>query len=74
MKRDKIISLRVNGELLSKVQEIIDRRTDVFEFRGRKHYTYKDGTKTSYDKFTVADLLENAMQEYIARYSEYDAT
>ncbi len=65
MKRDKIISVRVNSELLDKVQKIIDSRTHVLNLRGINHYRYVDENGYSQDKYTIADLLESAMKEYI---------
>lgn len=65
MKRNKIISVRVNSELLAQVQEIIDSRTHIFENRGINHYHYIDEDGFSHDKYTIADLLESAMKNYI---------
>ncbi len=69
MKRDKIISVRVNNALLDKVQKIIDSRTYIFEVRGVNHYRYKDENGQSHDKYTIADLLESAMREYIEKFN-----
>lgn len=65
--RDKLISVRVNERLLNKVKEIIDSKTEVHEGYGaRKSYTYHDQKRPyKYDKFTVADLLEEKLKEYI---------
>lgn len=70
MRRNKIISLRVNENLYKRVLHIIELNT-------RTHETWK--TKVSfnllkgkysngfdyYRKFSVADLLEIAMNEFI---------
>ncbi len=69
MRRDKIISVRVDGSLLNKVQKIIDSRTYSYELRGRNHYRYKDENGTAYEKYTIADLLESAMNEYVEKFS-----
>ncbi len=69
MKRDKIISVRVNSALLEQVQKVIDSRTFVFEVRGINHYHYKDENGHSHDKYTIADLLESAMREYIEKFT-----
>ena len=69
MKRDKIISVRVNSDLLDKVQKIIDSRTYTLEIRGRNHYRYKSENRTEYEKYTIADLLESAMWEYVEKFS-----
>ena len=65
MRRDKIITVRVDSDLLKQVQEIIDSRTTIFEYINRKHYHYIDEKGYSHEKYTIADLLENAMREYI---------
>lgn len=69
MRRDKIISVRVDSNLLEEVQKIIDSRTYTFELRGKNHYRYKDENGTAYEKYTIADLLESAMREYIEKFS-----
>ena len=69
MKRDKIISVRVNSDLLEEVQKAIDSRTHIFELRGIKHYHYKNENGQTHDKYTIADLLESAMREYIEKFS-----
>lgn len=65
MRKDKIITVRVNSELFDEVQKIIDSHTYVFEWHGRNHYRYKDEKGISHKKYTIADLLESAMKEYI---------
>ena len=68
MRRDKIISVRVNSTLLNEVQEIINSRTYSYELRGRNYYRYKDEKGTAYEKYTIADILESAMHEYIEKF------
>ena len=67
MQRDKLISIRVNSKLLTKVKELIDKRTTVSESWGaRKIYHYSDKKRPySYAKFTIADLLEEKLLEYL---------
>lgn len=69
MKRNKIISVRVDSNLLEQVQKIIDSRTHSYELRGVNHYIYKDEKGQRHDKYTIADLLESAMKEYITKFS-----
>ena len=64
MRRDKIISVRVNKDLLKKVQEIIDSRTTIWQGR-HNYYHYIDENGYSHEKYTIADLLEEAMRDYI---------
>ncbi len=65
--RDKLISIRVNSKLLEQVKKIIDAKTEVREGWGaRKIYYYRDEKRPyEYDKFTIADLLEEAMEKYL---------
>lgn len=69
MRRDKIISVRVDSSLLNEVQKIIDSHTYSYELRGRNHYRYEDENGTAYEKYTIADLLESAMNEYVEKFS-----
>jgi len=69
MRRDKIISVRVDSSLLNEVQKIIDSRTYSYELRGRNHYRYEDENGTAYEKYTIADLLESAMKAYVEKFS-----
>lgn len=70
MKRDKNISVKVDSTLLKQVQKIIDSRTTVFECLDRKHYHYIDEKGYSQGKYTIADLLEDAMKEYVKNVPE----
>ena len=67
MKRDKIISVRVDSSLLDEVQKIIDSRTHIYFDNNRKGYIYEDENGHHHDKYTIADLLESAMKEYIKK-------
>ena len=65
--RDKLISIRVNKRLLDQAKRIIESKTQVYEGYGtRKIYSYQDSKRPyTYDKFTIADLLEEKLEEYI---------
>ena len=65
--RNKLISVRVNSQLLEQVKRAIDKKTNVVESWGnRKVYYYRDSNRPhAYDKFTIADLLEEAMEKYL---------
>ena len=64
--RDKIISLRVNSKILQRVQEKINQHTQLNNYWGRNYYRYSDPIRhNTYEKFTVADLLEEKLQEYL---------
>lgn len=70
VKRDRIITLRVNGKLYQRVLEIIENNTRTYETRATKSSfnelkgKYSAGFKY-YRKFSVGDLLEIAMNEFI---------
>ena len=64
--RDKVISIRVNSKLLAKVKAVIDSKTEVTECWDRKIYRYHDEKRPNvYDKFTIADLFEEKLREYL---------
>lgn len=70
MHRDKIISLRVNNDLYNTVQKIIEKNTRTYitsatkiSFNNLKG-KYSQGMKY-YRKFSVADLLEIAMKDFV---------
>ena len=68
--RDKLISVRVDSRLLSKFDAIVKSKTNVSEFYGRKIIEY-EGRLSFYGggKYSVADLLEQALEEYIKKNS-----
>lgn len=66
MRRDKVISVRVNSKLLDEVNAAIMSKTEVWEGTRRTYYDYKDEKRPyKHDKFTVADLLEEKLREYL---------
>ena len=72
--RDKIISIRVNTKLYNEFLETVARFTSVltldFPSRTEKHYStrFPDNPYSSVDKYTLADLTESAMKEFIEKY------
>ena len=64
--RDKVITIRVNSRLLEDVKCVIDSKTEVSNFWDRKYYRYHDEKRPNvYDKFTIADLFEEKLREYL---------
>ena len=64
--RDKLISIRVNSRLIDEFNAIVQTKTQVSTYYGRKIITYEG--KDNYaggGKFTLADLLEGALEEYV---------
>ena len=72
MPRDKLISIRVDQKLYNKFIKIVDEHTKVYDSWGsRKMYDYCDPLLPHhYNKFTIADLLEIALKEYIDKHTE----
>ena len=71
-KRDKNISIRVNSKLLEQVNKIIETNTYTIKSRYGTTLGYLNELKGKYNdyqkyrrKFSVADLLEIAMTEFI---------
>ena len=75
MKRDKVITLRVNEELYNKVKELIDLSTYCYETaKTKRYYNRLNGKYCNFGgffhKFSLADLLEIAMKEFIKDLAE----
>ena len=66
--RDKLISVRVSSRLLDKFKKLTEEKTDKHSYAGRNHYRYYGKTLkdlspyTSIDKYSVADVLEEALE------------
>ena len=66
LKRDKIITLRVNSDLLNRVNEKINKNTNSVESKFIKRYFNSLGGKfDSFSKVTLADLFEVALNEFL---------
>ena len=72
--RDKIISIRVDTKLYNEFLETVAKFTNVltldFPSRTEKHYSvrFPDQPYSPTDKYTLADLTEKAMREFIEKY------
>ena len=66
--RDKLISVRVSSKLLDKFKKLTEEKTKKYEYAGRNSYRYYGKTLknlsqyTSVDKYSVADVLEEALE------------
>ena len=70
MKRDKIVSVRVRQDLYDKVSFLIEKGTTKYEHLTYTRYYNKLPEKYSggikyFHKFSISDLLEIAMLEFI---------
>ena len=66
MYRNVTKSVKVNKDLLEKFEKIVDDNTRRWEYAGRVHYDCKFSGSGFYSgKFTVADLLEKALEQFI---------
>ena len=71
-KRDMLISLRVSSTLLNEFQKRVDEHTKCYPGRGNRnsYYTKLPGLERSvsaYQKFTAADLFEEALKAFIEK-------
>lgn len=72
MARDKLISVRVSSSLIDRFNVIVASKTQVEQYAGRNLYSY-EGRRPSFfngkdgGKYTIADLLEAALEEYIQK-------
>ncbi len=76
MNRNKVISIRINEERYNKFLEIVNKFTYIFEIdypsRTEKRYHTKFPDKQySFDKYTLADLVNEALKEFIEKYKSY---
>ena len=76
--RDKIISVRISQELLAKFNDLTNKKTEVHSYAGRKHYNYYGKTlkdrayRTHIDKYSIADLLEEAIEIVLEKNEKND--
>ena len=66
--RDKVISICVSSELLAEAQKIIDSYTKVYGGRGERNWYFctLPGSNSAYRKFSMADLFEKALKDFVA--------
>lgn len=65
-KRDLTKSVKVNSDLVKKFDEIVESKTRRWNWCGRTHYDcIFSGQGLSSGKYTIADLLEKALLEFI---------
>lgn len=69
MDRTKVISVRVNEDLYNKFQSIVAKHTKVYQaYKTRRLYDYRDpisSHRCQYNKFSIGDLLELALKEFV---------
>jgi len=64
--RDKNISIRVDSKKLDKFKEIVDKNTSVNNYYSHKYYTCKFGKQSWLsNKYSLADLVEEALEQFI---------
>lgn len=65
-KRDLTKSVKVNSSLLKQFEDIVESKTRRWDWCGRTHYDCVfSGQGISSGKYTIADLLEKALLEFI---------
>lgn len=73
IERKKVVSVRVNENLHERFLQTVAKFTvtttsGVTAVRERYHVKFPDREHWLHDKYTVADLLEEAMAEFIEKY------
>lgn len=74
MRRNKLISIRVNEELYNEFLQTVEKFTDTYkwDFPSRtenRHYTrFPDRPYCGRGKYTLADFLEENMREFVKKY------
>ena len=77
-KRDKIISIRVSSRLLKEFNEMTSKKTEIYSYAGRNHYNFHGKTlkdrhyRNHIDKYSIADLLEEAIEIVIEKNENND--
>ena len=72
--KNKIVSIRIDENKYNQFLEIIKSFTTVYTFdfpsRTEKHYHTKfpDKPYTSYNKYTLGDLVNEALTEFVKKY------
>ena len=71
-KRDKLLSIRCSSALLDEFRRKVDQYTKCYSGRGNRNYYYTDipgleRTCHHYQKFTAADLFEEALKAFIEK-------
>ena len=71
MERKKIISVRVNEDLYNRFQAVVAEHTKVYQaYKTRRLYDYRDPINQQlcqYDKFSIGDLLELALKDFVEK-------
>lgn len=75
LRRDKTVSLRVNGKLYEEFLQTVEKFTKTFtiEYPSRTKTIYDtrfpDRPHRSSDKYTLADLVEETLRKFVAHYA-----
>ena len=76
--RNKIITIRVNEELYNEFLKTVAKFTTVYTYdfpsRTKKRYytRFPDKPFSPVDKYTLADLVDESMKEFIKKYKSDD--
>lgn len=75
MKRDKQISMKVNSDLIDKFNAIVAKFTTRLDWGYKVYYRCEFPDKQHYvfAKYSLADLFENALKDFIEKYEDLSA-
>lgn len=73
-RRDKQISMKVNSRLLDRFNNIVDKFTTKIDVGYKNIYScrFPDKPHMHFDKYSIADLLEYALYDFIIKYEDFD--
>ena len=69
LNRDKTISIKVNSNLVKQFNKIVEENTSKYLFYGKNFYDCLFSDSYCRGKFTLGDLLEKALKDFIEKYS-----
>lgn len=72
-KRDKVITIRVNEKQYNAFLETVAKFTETYEIdfpsrTEKRYYTKFPDKNFSFEKYTLADLVEEAIDDFIKKY------
>ncbi len=71
-KRDKQLSMKVDSRLLDRFNNIVDKFTIKIDVGNRiiYHCIFPDKPHMHFEKYSIADLLEYALYNFIIKYED----
>ncbi len=73
-RRDKQVSMKVDSRLFNRFNNIVDKFTIKIDvgYKNIYHCIFPDTPQLHFDKYSIADLLEDALYRFIIKYENFD--